>query len=550
MKKVILFLILFAHCYIIIGQIVDHYQINIEGEQEMNGINYTKRITFEKTSGDWGLTTITLHDVPKVVSFANTEGISQSANANITLTNGATLVSIDEEIIGNNRVLGFIIEVDGSTFSQNTVELNISYSINKSVDLSNPIEFSDPFPFTVSNKDEFLEQSEYIPTNYPEIVEKSKELTKRDKNALAAIESVGRYMKGYIKDQSGLSDYGWDVFYTGVGDCDGQAHAMSALLRSIGIPTRMASGYIVDYGFVINLGYPFNPTMSWGGSGNGGNQIYHEGHAWLEAYFPNTGWVRCDPAQNSLFFGWANQIKHWEGNSSRMFTHSATISYENPSTAPTFSYNREDIIEVNGIFNTNLSMRNYNKFDGLAGDNVLFAANTKRRKNPTCIDCTPDVNTPPPPVLLSANIQNIDDSKYVHLTWDYDPSALYYVIYRCKSTETMTDAHYVTKTMEYENSYDDILDDLEPGGYKYAVAAVNYYGESYNSNELTVNVTCYDRLIQSKTYSAHALEEGCNIEMQNVTIQNGNYVFVKPREEFLITSDFTLEPGAIITVEQ
>jgi transglutaminase-like putative cysteine protease len=68
------------------------------------------------------------------------------------------------------------------------------------------------------------------------------------------------------------------LFYGKTGFCEQYASAMGVLLRSAGIPTRLAIGFTDGYG-------------------SGGHQTItsQDAHAWVQAYFPSYGWVNFDP---------------------------------------------------------------------------------------------------------------------------------------------------------------------------------------------------------------------------------------------------------------
>lgn len=68
------------------------------------------------------------------------------------------------------------------------------------------------------------------------------------------------------------------ILETGRGVCQDYAHVMAAVLRGWGIPCRYVSGY---------LG-PATPGA-----------VEGESHAWVEAWFPGTGWIGFDPTNDT-----------------------------------------------------------------------------------------------------------------------------------------------------------------------------------------------------------------------------------------------------------
>ncbi|ESP93411.1 MULTISPECIES: transglutaminaseTgpA domain-containing protein [Pseudoalteromonas] len=70
------------------------------------------------------------------------------------------------------------------------------------------------------------------------------------------------------------------LFSTQVGFCGHYASSAAFLMRSVGIPTRLVSGY---------LGGQFNEESSY-------YAVYqYDAHAWVEYYVPQFGWQRLDP---------------------------------------------------------------------------------------------------------------------------------------------------------------------------------------------------------------------------------------------------------------
>ncbi len=79
----------------------------------------------------------------------------------------------------------------------------------------------------------------------------------------------------------GVDPVDWFLFDAKIGYCEQFATAATLMLRSLGIPARLATGYSTgDYDPVLN------------------QSVVREkdAHAWVEAWFPNDGWVPVDPS--------------------------------------------------------------------------------------------------------------------------------------------------------------------------------------------------------------------------------------------------------------
>jgi transglutaminase-like putative cysteine protease len=80
---------------------------------------------------------------------------------------------------------------------------------------------------------------------------------------------------GVGSDESGLEDF---LFESKAGFCEQFASAMAILLRAANIPSRVAMGY--------TAGYP---------NGDYRTVTTQNAHAWVEVFFPSSGWVTFDP---------------------------------------------------------------------------------------------------------------------------------------------------------------------------------------------------------------------------------------------------------------
>lgn len=83
------------------------------------------------------------------------------------------------------------------------------------------------------------------------------------------------------------SDY--VLFETRRGYCDYYATAMVVMLRSLGIPSRIATGYSQG-------------TLRPAADGNATRATYHvrgdDAHTWVEVFFPDYGWIEFEPTAN------------------------------------------------------------------------------------------------------------------------------------------------------------------------------------------------------------------------------------------------------------
>jgi tetratricopeptide (TPR) repeat protein len=82
--------------------------------------------------------------------------------------------------------------------------------------------------------------------------------------------------------------FAWFLFRSKKGYCSYYAFAMTLLLRSIGIPARIAAGFFLD---------PENGAFDY-------YQVRSDmAHAWVEVLFPGYGWIEFDPTTENLAEG-------------------------------------------------------------------------------------------------------------------------------------------------------------------------------------------------------------------------------------------------------
>lgn len=88
-----------------------------------------------------------------------------------------------------------------------------------------------------------------------------------------------RYSLDIPTTQSGrpLEDF---LFERKTGYCEHYATAMVVMLRSVGIPARLVTGFL---------------ATEWNAFGNYYTVRQRDAHAWVEVYFPQSGWVTMDP---------------------------------------------------------------------------------------------------------------------------------------------------------------------------------------------------------------------------------------------------------------
>jgi hypothetical protein len=106
---------------------------------------------------------------------------------------------------------------------------------------------------------------------------------------------------------AGRDPVDWFLFDVKIGYCEQFATAEVLMLRSLGIPARLATGYSTgDYDPVLDQAVVRE----------------HDAHAWVEAWFPNHGWVPIDPSPGFSPLAATQFPSHWAaGGIARLIPH-------------------------------------------------------------------------------------------------------------------------------------------------------------------------------------------------------------------------------------
>src|SRR5205814_1065394 len=97
---------------------------------------------------------------------------------------------------------------------------------------------------------------------------------------------------------AGRDPVDWFLFDVKTGYCEQFATAETLMLRSLGIPARLATGYAIgDYDPVLNQAVVRE----------------HDAHAWVEVWFGGHGWVPVDPTPGVDPLAATRFRSHWAG---------------------------------------------------------------------------------------------------------------------------------------------------------------------------------------------------------------------------------------------
>jgi hypothetical protein len=127
----------------------------------------------------------------------------------------------------------------------------------------------------------------------PQLRELALEITAPYDTAYDKAQAITSYLRNEIEYDTTLEDTPpenrdpllWVLFDYKKGFCMYYASAETLMLRSIGIPARMAVGFVEGSYEEVEGKYVV---------------AYKDSHAWPEVYFPGTGWVEFEPTSNQF----------------------------------------------------------------------------------------------------------------------------------------------------------------------------------------------------------------------------------------------------------
>lgn len=188
------------------------------------------------------------------------------------------------------------------------IRVKLNYIANIRSELS-AMESRTPFPIgkVAGAEAVYLKNTDLVQSDAPEIAELASRLTAGSKNEYEAVTAITNHVADAVKYTFNPPKY--DALYTletKSGNCQNFAHLNIALLRSVGIPARIVGGITLKDSWKVPIDARNSIVQSMG----------QGGHAWMEVYFPDLGWLPYDPQQSRQFTS-SRHIKQTHGLDSR-----------------------------------------------------------------------------------------------------------------------------------------------------------------------------------------------------------------------------------------
>ncbi len=187
------------------------------------------------------------------------------------------------------------------------IRVNLRYTTTIRTHLS-ALESRVAFPLgSAASRESLYLQTTDLVQGSSEIKTLARQLTSDARSEYEAVSAIINWVTDNIKYTFNPPQY--DASYTLTtrsGNCQNFAHLSIALLRSVGIPARIVGGITLKDSWKVPIDAKNSIVQSMG----------QGGHAWLEVYFPDLGWLPYDPQQSRQFTS-SRHIKQTHGLDSR-----------------------------------------------------------------------------------------------------------------------------------------------------------------------------------------------------------------------------------------
>jgi transglutaminase-like putative cysteine protease len=185
----------------------------------------------------------------------------------------------------NNHVVTFYIwDPHEELHVQTKSVIEVNFTENDTVKVSDEIELKmDSLQFKQEFA-EFLMATPYTTLSTDVLEEISVNLKRKETNRYTFLERLNTYIYeefAYLPGSTDVKTLAPEAYNKKSGVCQDFTHVMLAICRYAGIPARYVSGYIYSGEDVAMRGDSVT-------------------HAWVEAYFPENGWIGFDPTNNLI----------------------------------------------------------------------------------------------------------------------------------------------------------------------------------------------------------------------------------------------------------
>lgn len=267
-----------------------------------------------------------------------------------------------------------------------TVRVSFTATIRSSL---TPMESTATFPISEVPTAEavYLKPTRLVQSNSEEISSLARKLTSGAKTEHEAVQAILNWVADNVKYTYNPPEY--DAIYTlrsGRGNCQNFAHLSMALLRASGIPARIVGGISLKRQWKIPVGGESYLVQDMG----------QGGHAWLEIYFPDLGWLSYDPQQSRQFTS-TRHIKQTHGLDSTDINDKWSASPYLPEYSESIEADFETDNQSMSLAKTEETPRPY-----VVSNNLVVKPALPKKLEPEAVSKTPPQTEKPTEIPTSA----------------------------------------------------------------------------------------------------------------------------------------------------
>jgi transglutaminase-like putative cysteine protease len=170
------------------------------------------------------------------------------------------------------------VDRDGNIRSGTTMGTGSIYTVVSSVSPATPAQLAASVGDTLGPDDQA--RFTQLPHPYPRVAALAARITAHAPNTLAKVLALERWMSIHTRYSTDIPPLDEFLFGHRRGFCEQISTSLAVMLRTLGVPTREATGYVPG---------PYNPITD----------LYDvqakDAHAWVQVWFPGFGWQSFDP---------------------------------------------------------------------------------------------------------------------------------------------------------------------------------------------------------------------------------------------------------------
>ena len=272
---------------------IDSYRFYFDDNAKMETDTFNLTVNIDFNRPDYYNQDSVEIKLVKLKSIKNLTYHQQVFSQNIVPINCAVKIkkeSIDE--YGNTIQTIGIKSMSNASFG-----LDVNYSLANVTTFKQfadcPYSITSKLPLSDSVK-VFLKESDEIQSTADTVIKLAKQITTGCVTSAQMVENIVKWMSENLTYDFTLNHDIQDaisVINNKTGICEGYSNLMCAMLRSLGIASRRANGYLTNAPIIYQTnGKTYTETSSGGG------------HAWVEVFYPSlNAWVSTEPQSNSNF---------------------------------------------------------------------------------------------------------------------------------------------------------------------------------------------------------------------------------------------------------